>query len=111
MKDKAKILTHYIHAALWVEQLDADFDTEHVHPECLEKAKRDIDTFVEKAGSLLDGIDEEMIGHDILLTRNHHGCGFWDRGYPKAIGDALTQIAHDMKEVTVSEEDGVVFIE
>lgn len=28
-------------------------------------------------------------GHDFLLTRNGHGCGFWDRGYG-TVGDALS---------------------
>lgn len=33
-------------------------------------------------------------GHDFFLTRNGHGAGFWDRGYPDAIGRALTDAAH-----------------
>ena len=33
-------------------------------------------------------------GHDFWLTRNRHGAGFWDRGYPEAIGKALTDAAH-----------------
>jgi hypothetical protein len=32
-------------------------------------------------------------GHDFWLTRNHHGAGFWDRGYGK-LGEILTDAAH-----------------
>lgn len=32
----------------------------------------------------------EQIGHDFMLTRNHHGAGFWDRGLGD-LGDYLTR--------------------
>lgn len=35
----------------------------------------------------------DSFGHDLWLTRNGHGAGFWDRGMAK-LGDELTQIAH-----------------
>lgn len=34
-------------------------------------------------------------GHDLFLTRNHHGTGFWDRGAGDA-GDRLTVAAHEL---------------
>lgn len=40
------------------------------------------------------GVTAEMCGHDIILTANHHGTGFWDRGLGTA-GEALTDAAHD----------------
>lgn len=39
------------------------------------------------------GQSAEQCGHDLWLTRNGHGVGFWDRGYPVALGDALTRAA------------------
>jgi hypothetical protein len=42
------------------------------------------------------GIDPESAGHDLWLTRNRHGAGFWDRGYPSGVGDVLTAMAHAM---------------
>lgn len=39
-----------------------------------------------------------QVGHDLWLTRNGHGAGFWDRGLGE-LGDRLTQAAHDMGEV------------
>ena len=38
-------------------------------------------------------ITDEQFGHDFTLTRNHHGVGFWDRGYGPA-GDRLADYAH-----------------
>lgn len=34
----------------------------------------------------------ELFGHDLLLTRNGHGAGFWDRGLGD-LGDRLTTAA------------------
>ena len=33
---------------------------------------------------------EEYAGHDFWLTRNHHGCGFWDGDWQEEVGLALT---------------------
>lgn len=35
---------------------------------------------------------EDAMGHDLSLTRQGHGAGFWDRGLDD-LGDALTKIA------------------
>lgn len=37
-------------------------------------------------------------GHDFILTANHHGAGFWDRGLGDA-GDTLTEAAHPYGEI------------
>ncbi len=38
---------------------------------------------------MADKIDAGSCGHDLILTANGHGAGFWDRGY--AHGDELTE--------------------
>jgi hypothetical protein len=42
----------------------------------------------------------EQVGHDIWLTRNRHGAGFWDRGYGP-IGVGLTEAANALGEDNV----------
>jgi len=42
--------------------------------------------------------DDEQNGHDLWLTRNRHGAGYWDRGYSDEIADALTDAAHKLGE-------------
>ena len=39
-----------------------------------------------------------QFGHDLALTRNHHGAGFWDRGLGVA-GDVLTEWAQSLGEL------------
>ncbi len=51
------------------------------------KFERDNSELLAKAG------DDSQNGHDFWLTRNGHGAGFWDRGYPKEIGDVLSDKA------------------
>lgn len=41
-----------------------------------------------------------QFGHDLALTRNHHGAGFWDRGLGDA-GDVLTDWAESLGELNV----------
>lgn len=41
-----------------------------------------------------------LAAHDLFLTRNHHGAGFWDKGNMYGEGESLqlTEIAQKMKE-------------
>ena len=48
----------------------------------------------------LSGIEPEQLGHDLWLTRNRHGAGFWDRGLGE-IGDKLTETAVTYGGVTL----------
>jgi hypothetical protein len=40
----------------------------------------------------------DYAGHDFWLTRNHHGCGFWDRGLGE-LGDQLTKASQQFDEI------------
>lgn len=40
----------------------------------------------------VDGSVSAHFGHDLLLTRDHHGAGFWDRGIGE-LGEYLTERA------------------
>lgn len=44
-------------------------------------------------------------GHDFAFTRNHHGAGFWDRGYGE-VGDRLTEAAEAYGEHSILTDDG-----
>lgn len=39
----------------------------------------------------------EYAGHDFWLTRQHHGCGYWDGDWPKDVGERLTKAANDVR--------------
>ena len=100
-----RILPHYIEALIWCscpfaleeggEENEADSYDATFSPEDEKEALENIENFIHLAGADLIGLDEGMIGHDIALTQNHHGAGFWDRGYG-AKGDRLTKHAHSL---------------
>lgn len=101
-------LRDYLTCALWSSTdldsdtpLDRDYGLEDVSEESVTQAESDLHQFAAKAGTLLDGLDMTQVAHDLWLTRNGHGEGFWDGDYEESIGEALTQIAHDMGEVYV----------
>jgi hypothetical protein len=112
----------YLTAALWSsitydgEALDANYSIEDFAPEALARAEADVTLFLEavKARGLdVSGLEDDSIGHDLWLTRNRYGSGFWDRGLG-ALGTALTEIAHGLGGVDcyvgdVGEADGLVF--
>jgi hypothetical protein len=111
----------YIVAALWSTNdestpsggnpLDANYGIEDVSDELLEKMVADCDKFrAENADDLkqayerynvIYGTDgESYAGHDFWLTRNGHGCGFWDRDELEAdgLGERLTDAAQQFGE-------------
>ena len=117
--DEGDILDGYLKAALWAETDDNDdplednYTARDIDSGSISKAKRDIKKFVQMAGDLLmvDGNDEEQIGHDLWLTRNGHGAGFWDGDYPEA-GDELTKLCERLGEKYIYVgDDGKVYID
>lgn len=120
MATKAQIDTitkHYLIALLWTmpgddecENPGDDIELSDLPPETIEQARQDVIGFVNACGALFDQVmecyddgygqhpdaesAEAAFGHDFALTRNGHGCGFWDReneGLPKFLGDALAR--------------------
>ena len=100
-------LEQYLATALWssIDEKDNPFDDNYsigdFSAEALKQADKDCDLFIEKAGDLLDGFDETDIAHDFWLTRNGHGAGFWDGDYPDDIGDKLTEIADEFRDLHI----------
>lgn len=60
----------------------------------LSQARTDCKDFVSSNRADLAGLNMSQAGHDFWLTRNRHGAGFWDGGYPEDIGRRLTDAAH-----------------
>lgn len=46
----------------------------------------------------LDETNAERFGHDLWLTRNHHGAGFWDGDWPEEFGKIMTAFSSGMGE-------------
>lgn len=107
-----EFVTAYLEAALWSSTAhgvpedtnDGSFDVsmesyglsiEDIAPVAKIRAMRDCIDFVDSNDRRLRRVGSPaQHGHDFWLTRNRHGAGFWDRGYPQPLADHLTQAAH-----------------
>lgn len=108
--NKETILNAYLACALWTEDFDGKSITD-VGASTITQARNDIDSFLEQAKDLIsDDWNSEQVGHDLWLTRNGHGSGFWDRGYEN--GDKLSDIARTFKPLNVWESEcDVIYFE
>lgn len=80
----------YVEAALWSstdnsddsggEPLDKNYSVDDISAETLDQMIADCDDFREQFGELLDasGIDDEQAGHELWMSSNGHGSGFFD---------------------------------
>lgn len=109
------MLNGYLEAALWTEE--DEVGPSNINSDISDNSKvdayRDVKKFKQLAGGLIaqSGLNDEQIGHDLWLTRNGHGSGFWDRGIGK-IGDELSDIAREMgsKSAYVG-DDSLIYID
>lgn len=117
----------YWEAALWStndestpaggEPMDKNYSLSDVHPAAIAKSVRECAEFQgqnKEDLTLMDELhgrsewtSEEQAGHDFWLTRNGHGCGFWDRGLGD-VGDRLTQACKKFGEVSLQVHRGQV---
>lgn len=109
--DVEAMVAGYVEAMLWAECAcddpegydDRSFDDlgytfGDVHPDAMEQARETCRQFCERNAEDVVAFMEETdrpeghVGHDLWLTRQGHGAGFWDRG-AGAVGDRLADAA------------------
>jgi hypothetical protein len=98
----------HIEAALWITNdesdetggvpLDMNYSIDDLAPETLEKFADDCKRFQEENAADIDSNDEQA-GHDFWMTRNGHGCGFWDGDWEEEAGERLTAASEKFGEV------------
>lgn len=84
---------------VWADRNEAEIDRN-----ARERWEEDIETFLSQAHDLLLELQESDlpicdIGHDLAITRAHHGTGFWAREYPDHIAGGLEEIARSLPEL------------
>ena len=96
------ILKSYLECALWVSELD-EYTIEDISKESIEMSKADIIHFMNLVSKdyktveeELFNCDEEYIGHNLFLSRNGHGAGFFDE-----YRDRLQQYAKSLKPIEI----------
>ena len=108
------MLSHYLTCAAWAdlpEGAEAGLD---FAPCAIESAIADCMRFAGINWLFIKDCNPEQVAHDLWLTRNHHGAGFWDR--PEVYGgkdnaEKLTDSAHSFGELYVFEHNGKLIIE
>lgn len=109
----------YLEAALWASldeegnPLDCPPYSRHEWAQsAVNRAVRESNDFIRANLADLESVGRKaQHGHDFWLTRNHHGAGFWDRGYG-AVGKRLTDAAHAYGELHVwAGDDGKFYFE
>lgn len=104
-----EFLAQYIETALWSSiddesddsggvPLDATYGASDLAPELLATMAADCAKFQADNAANLEDLDDGQCGHDLWLTRNGHGTGFWDRGYPEPQATELTDAAEAFGE-------------
>jgi hypothetical protein len=93
------------------DPLDKNYDISDIDAHCMQQLAEQCERFqAENAGILADSeLDDDQAGHDFWLTRNGHGCGFWDRGLGP-IGRKLTDACKLYKGVDLYVgDDGKIY--
>jgi len=99
----------FIECLLWSEtdHNGEPFDgytADDIHPDTLAEIEKDCADFLESAHDMIcDNL--KRAGHDFCLSRNGHGAGFWDGGWPEH-GDTLHDMAKSCGSIYLAWEDG-----
>jgi hypothetical protein len=114
------VLRAYLTCALWSsigddgEPLDDVYEIDDIAAESIASAASDVCGFLslcdEEGINPFEELDPEQVGHDLWLTRNRHGAGFWDRGIGES-GRKLTELAktYGTSDAYVG-DDGYVYL-
>ncbi len=96
----------YIKCALWSSEdedgqpLDEKYQIKHISAETLAEMIADCRDFQrEHLGEVAANFSQA--GHDFWLTRNRHGSGFWDGGWPEDIGRELSNAAKGFRKFSL----------
>jgi hypothetical protein len=108
------VLDSYLETALWSSGDDDEFSGLTIYnfdTKSKDAAKKDIIKFIADANKQfpdeLETYDVQSLGHNIWLSRNGHGAGFFDDN-----NDGLQELARKMKEKDIYVgDDGKVYID
>jgi hypothetical protein len=109
----------YIECALWSshdesgesggDPLDSNYTPDDIHPDTLSKMRDDCALFLTMCGHIITretclyrGCSHHAYaGHDFWLTRNGHGCGFWDGDWHESVEKRLDNAAKQFGEANL----------
>lgn len=93
---------------------EAGYSTDDISPEGWATLRDEARQFIQGEAELLDLLPdwygEEQLGHDIILTRQGHGTGFWDRGLGD-LGNKLTDACRPYGDIDIFAQNGRLYVE
>jgi hypothetical protein len=108
--------------------LDKNYSAKDINQECLNRLYLEYTQFVNSVekqitaifGDNWESIDEfydiiqpteNQTEHDYIMTRNGHGCGFWDGDWMSGIADILTDAAKSFPKIYATlGDDGKIYL-
>lgn len=104
----------YLGTALWAETdedgepLDSRYSVDDFDAAAIDQAMADCAAFLSAFGAEIQAVEPliaprllDLAAHDLWLTRNGHGAGFWDGDWPEPLAARLTEAAHALGELYV----------
>lgn len=86
------------------------YDIADLAPGVLDAIRAEVTDFVTANAADLADMSPDDIGHNFLLSRNHHGTGFWDRGLGD-LGDRLHKASDPYGNTdTYVGDDGQIYV-
>lgn len=86
---RTEVEKQFLETLFWSETddngfpLDENYSESDIVDEVREKISEDVGKFLSDNADVIRDLDLSAweVGHNFVLSRNHHGTGFWDRGY------------------------------
>ena len=115
-KIKKVICDSYLETAIWAcETNNPHLENKTIYDftdNAIEQAKEEIRWFIDSAFELLDSdevfddVSYTSIGHDLWLSRNHEGSGFFDRSeYDDETLNILKVLSHKLDDISVEADN------
>lgn len=116
MSDHERMVAAYKEALAWAstDENDNDFMSYEFSPIANSQCHIDCQNFALAFHDLIDDFDAAQIGHDLFLTRNGHGTGFWDRPeiYGTELAEMLSRAAAALGECyPYIGDDGLIYLD
>ena len=113
-----EVLKYYLQCALWVEDYDEEVKDKTIYDfsdNAKEQAKSEIEWFVDSCEYMTDDMFgntmDEDIGHDLWLSRNGHGAGFFDRDYTEEEEKTFMMLSKILGDVNIEiGDDGKIYL-
>lgn len=109
----------YLYCALWSsmndngEPLDKNYDICDFDHDSLEKLKAHALKFFTDNIKLINSAENysyDQAGHDLWLTENGHGSGFWDGDINQELGNKLTELSENHETDIYVGDDNKLYI-